>query len=285
MTRKARFSGASTETDKHPATATKRRRTYRVYARPLRQPRNTGAKPSSYISEQQALNLVEAVSHASVIDYPINWPVTIHLEKGGLQNKPQQALSDFLKSAGKWLGYRGVPLVCVWMLEDAGSIEGKGLHAHILLHIPYGLERAFAKKAPDWLRQAGINPDLSDERGKVFWLGNKEGKPISGKSRDMDKATTHDRQMLLNATIDTLRYHMKGIEPTATPKIMTPLKANCDKPARSTVAEIMKIRPVYQGIIHGKRVGTSENIGPTLRKRWAEQQAQTTQPIELARAA
>jgi hypothetical protein len=123
-----------------------------------RQAPNTRHRWTDHVDGEKAIELVEAARHALIINRPLNLFVTIHFEKAELSPawRAQDAVGEWLKRAGQWLGLRGIPNTFLWVLEHA---VGTGLHAHIMLHCPPEYQKAFKQKTKrSWATKAGMNP-------------------------------------------------------------------------------------------------------------------------------
>lgn len=175
--------------------------------------------------------MIEAVRHAFALQRPLNFLVTIHLDKARVPLRAQEGLWRYLRSVGDWLGYYEEQRYYVWVLENPRG----GLNAHILLHIPQSLWAAFHEIARqrDWLRALGAHP--------IGWKGVINVQQLTG-----SEPTDSIEDKIYN-TGRIVLYLLKGVDETA--------------------AARFGIKRVPQGIVTGKRSGMSETLTPNARRR------------------
>lgn len=188
-------------------------------------------KPSHFLSPYAVRNLTEAADFSYYICKPLNRFISIHCETAGIgMNRVHRFRSSFLKHAGDWLYLSDVPFCHLWVLENPSS---GGLNLHILMHVPPELAAQFARRQRGWLKAAGAKC-----RAKVIlskWIG----------PRDWDCPLPYVR-----AFTGVMLYLLKGASPETCEML--------------SVGEAT-LRHVDQGVVHGKRCGVSETLGPKAR--------------------
>lgn len=213
---------------------------------------NSQTRSSAHLTEAQLIAAVEAAAHARAIGKPLNRFVTIHLERGELPGRAQESIAAFLKPAAAWLRQRGVTLTRIWWLEHA---TGTGLHAHMFLHVPPELSKAFGHQARNrWLKAAGLVPHQGVIRTER----------IGPHGFDITNAPQRQHQSYANQLTGVVRYMGKTIDPNA----ISGLHRHLPKSYRPTLAAALGIKPEYSHPIYGRRISVSENIGPAARKRY-----------------
>lgn len=186
------------------------------------------------LTRAQLSNAANAFQFSEQIGCPLTIPINVNWSTG-IGKTPAQALADqhrFLKLAGQWLTYHGIPQAWMWAME----YPGYRLHSHLNLHLPDdpALYRAFHAKAFSW---------VPAEAELMF----------SGGGKFMDHL--EDRQ-------NRARYVLKGIGPDAT--IRMP-----DRTQRS-IAELLDLSDLIkrrgdQGELACKRFGVSRSIDKAAR--------------------
>lgn len=225
---------------------------------PDRPARNHRTRSTKFLSEAHALNAIEGCAFAEKIGQPLNHAAAIHLDKGEATGRAQDIVGHYLRLAGQWLADRGAPATYIWLLEHSTKDHEKGLHVHLLFHVPLGLGDKFRELAKDgWARQAGINP----KRGVV------DIRPIGGRRQRYyypEHAVTPDARDRRMASIKgKLRYVLKGLDPTKPARI---IGVDGTTPAST----LLKVRTKANAIIYGRRISLSRNIGATARQRWRD---------------
>lgn len=226
-------------------------------------------RSTSYQSETQIIGALGAAVHARTIGRPLNRFVTIHLERGELPGRAQDAVGAYLKTAAKWLRSRGIAPTYLWWLEHA---VGTGLHVHMLMHVPADLRDTFNIKARHaWLKAAGLVPHagvIRTERIEPRGIGT------SG-------PTKRQQESYQNQLQGVLRYMGKSIDPDA----KSSLHGHLPLAERPTAAAVLGIKPEYCHPIYGRRISVSENIGPAARKRFAAERQRDALLGQAARSA
>ena len=121
--------------------------------------RNVRTRWSAFIRPEAATNIILAAGHASKTGRDLNRFVTINFDQGELLGRAQGALGAYLKLGADWLRLRGVEATHVWVLENG---PGKGLHVHILQHVPRELSPHYSALQKGWLRNAGLTPNKAN---------------------------------------------------------------------------------------------------------------------------
>lgn len=185
--------------------------------------RNRADRMSETLTKAQCGKLVAAARFSQTIGLPFNRHWTIHSEKAGIQpHDGQRFVGRVLKSAGTAARRHGGQLAAVWVRENG---EGKGEHAHILMHMPRGMK--LANRTRRWVVAAGgtYQPRVSRVRSIGGLLSSSELK---------------DERYLLNAD-NVLAYLLKHGDESAMEALGLPLWGQ-------------------RGLIMGKRCGCTQNI-------------------------
>jgi len=189
-------------------------------------------KPSSFITQRQAENLIEGLRFARDVGTPLNAHLTIHWGGTLAGDDPDGKLFAKIRNLlGKRLRRRGAKcgLVAIWVLERQRSPHTDGfsetVHGHLLFYLPskYGRE--------PWLSQINqVIEQLVDFVGKGIY---------------------RDRTFDLNfpSRPDGL-YLLKGGTSSVQESYNVP-KRFCTRHG--------------EGLIEAKRCGTTQNIGPNAR--------------------
>lgn len=106
-----------------------------------------------YLTSNQIANSANAFAFTEETNCPLTIPININWPLG---TSPEQAIYHqhrFLKLAGQWLDYHGIPKAWMWAME----YPEYRLHSHINLHLPNDadLYAAFRKKAKTWAPDGG----------------------------------------------------------------------------------------------------------------------------------
>lgn len=102
------------------------------------------AKP--YLLAEHATRMFRHTEKAYAAGVPLNRFVTMHLHTTNLH--PQKFIGKLMEHTRKWLKQRNLPCAYLWVLEN-GMV--KGVHVHILLHVPAGHWIAYKKAMKKWL--------------------------------------------------------------------------------------------------------------------------------------
>jgi hypothetical protein len=183
------------------------------------------AKPTMQIHLNAAENIIQAIGFSNQIGLPLNRFLTISWEHAQAVGRVHDNQGRFLERYMKWIRYYRSTGAYVWSIEQ-GRVWG--YHSHVLIHVPLKLIGSFKKSVPNW-----INGDV-DQSGHA-------------KTFDIQKINAGYGIAQLNPLKGITRYLLKA--------------------ANDEVSEILSIRrePQKAGIVVGKRVGTSQNIGRAAR--------------------
>lgn len=204
--------------------------------------RNSAGRTSDFITFEQAVNVIEAAQFALAAGMPFNRHVTIHWEQAGISDEHAGwATGRFLKLAGDWIAKQrsenASTFAWAWVRENdvSGSLHArvKGSHVHILIHLPAGLSIGPMQRR--WLRSI---------TGKPYRRKTVKTSRIGGTIGACHSAPNH-----YGANLESIVGYL--------------LKGTCPKAA----AHMGLKRLELGGLIIGKRVSTSENIGRTARLR------------------
>jgi hypothetical protein len=175
---------------------------------------------------------------------PLTRLVTVHWGALGVADAgATQATGRLLKLLRDALAVRGLPCAFAWVRENDAGNGMKGAHVHILLHIPPAAGPAFLRRLPSWARlAAGGRLERRTGRiiGPAYVRGAVNTRRIGG--------TLAARSDVHAANLaGTLAYVLKGVDDDAAAVLgITQREAG--------------------GLVQGKRVGWSENIGAAARR-------------------
>lgn len=154
---------------------------------------------TTHLTETQVNTLFRAGENAYKLCCPLNRFITIHYDDYADKKRPQKFVTELLAHTRKWLQRRGIPVAYLYTLEN-GNI--KGIHAHILIHIPKGYQVAFRAALSGWL-------PFEAKRPRVI-------------SKDI-QYPSYGALSPLHSIHGTLRYICKGIDPEASFKNIQPI--------------------------------------------------------------
>jgi len=189
---------------------------------------------TTLLATHLAENIWRARLHAEQIGKPLNAFLTIRWENlGGGDGTVQKRNSGMLIRARRWLDRRDQDLAAVWVIER-GPVGS--LHAHNLIHVPRHLLTSFKDMLPRWTGVPALPKDQwpAEQRQKQHVLGyGQDG--IWHFERLYDHGTRVARYMLKGCPY---LWYSHGVQ--------------------------------YhdQGVIQGKRCGSSHNLGATARSRY-----------------
>ncbi|GJL87880.1 MAG: hypothetical protein DHS20C03_15890 [Minwuia thermotolerans] len=107
---------------------------------------------STEIAIAKAEPLILAEAHAASTGRRLNRFVTIAFAANLCPMRTIEALGLYLKAASDWLNTQGVPLVCIWVIENPAH---KDEHVHLLIHLPTELEKRFSELQRGWIARTG----------------------------------------------------------------------------------------------------------------------------------
>ena len=103
---------------------------------------------TTHLTETQVNALFKAGERAYEMGCPLNRFITIHFNDYADKKRPQKFVTDLLAHSRKWLKRRGLPVSYLYTLENGKT---KGIHVHLLIHIPKGYQIAYRKAMRGWL--------------------------------------------------------------------------------------------------------------------------------------
>ena len=101
-----------------------------------------------YLTVKQVNCIYQACETAYEHGTPLNRFFTIHYNDYADLKNPQKFMTDILDRSRKWLKYRGLPVAYVYVIEN-GKI--KGIHGHLLIHIPAPYQTKYKQALKGWL--------------------------------------------------------------------------------------------------------------------------------------
>lgn len=192
-----------------------------------------------HLSIDQLENTWAAFGHALALGLAPTETLDIHFDKGDLLDPHRWArpcLREFLKLARQWIERRGYRTAYIWVLENRGDNEGRGIHAHVMIHVPDILRDRFHQLRRSWATTAGLNM----AKAKVIrWKPLPTVKSAKGK----------------------LQYMSKDMDPTHWP-IFTDITGRVHLDDRQKPSD----QPIY-----GKKCGVSRNIDVKARQAYRAQ--------------
>lgn len=220
---------------------------------------NNRHRATATISLAKAIDIADAVEHASKIGLPLIKFVSIHFGTAGLAEteRAQDAVGKYLKLANQWLGSRGHQFAYVWVMERVTSIRE---HVHIMCSCPQELEREFDEKAHGvWMTKAGMLPRRKAKTGiKIERAG------LRGYRRE----SWAWQESYKRESTDILEYSLKAID-----RDNVPTNDNGDCLVTTSSGKVLVIRPEHEGTIFGRRCSRSKNISAKARRtHWAMSQ-------------
>ena len=193
---------------------------------------NRKGRRSTALRLSEARNIMAAAVFTAEEHRPLNRHTTIHFEKAGIAD-PVAALRCYTKLARDWLRTRGAPFSYIWVRE-AG--EGKGEHAHLLMHVPSDLISSFARREPGWRKRIGAKRAARAFRSTAVGMNYRHG-----------EVGIQFGERYCDALAGIVGYLVKGAEPRAVEAL-----------------QLSRVEP--GGELWGKRTGMSENIGRSARE-------------------
>ena len=103
---------------------------------------------TKHLSKKQVTRLFKAGEKAFNIGCPLNRFITIHYDDYADKKRPQKFVTDYLEHTRKWLKRRGLPVAYLYTLENGKT---KGIHVHLLIHIPNHYYRIYKGDMARWL--------------------------------------------------------------------------------------------------------------------------------------
>lgn len=100
------------------------------------------------LTDKQVETLFKASERAFKLGCPLNRFITIHYDDMADRKRPQKFILNYLEHTRKWLQRRGLPVSYLYIIENG---KRKGIHVHLLIHIPKGHQVAYKKAMRNWL--------------------------------------------------------------------------------------------------------------------------------------
>jgi hypothetical protein len=192
-----------------------------------RQPR-----ASKRISLRQATNIIEAVRFAKSISLPLVAHLTIHWAYTDVGDDLDGKLfAKVGEGLNKWARRHGFPLTCAWARERMSGGQAEVVHCHLLFHL---------------LVEYRTGARLLQVEAAIYRLINRHGR-CEGDKRGHGYWADEVIKLVIHDNPDG-KYLIKGDGPKVWKRF-----------------RLRKEHRRRQGIIHGKRCGTTENIGPAVR--------------------
>ena len=186
---------------------------------------------TKYITVTQATNVIEAVKFAKLIGLPLVAHLTIHWAFTDACDDPDGKLfAKFREGLNKWTRRHGFDLTSVWSRERMSGGQAEVVHCHLLFHLPIEY-----RSGARLLQVEAAIYRLIKRHGRDHW------------AEQVIKLVIHDKSPYPDG-----KYLIKG--------------------GGAKVWKLFRLRKEHrrsQGIIHGKRCGTTENIGRAVRLRWS----------------
>ena len=212
--------------------------------KPTKQPR-----ASKRINMPQASNMMEAVACAKLIDLPLVAHLTIHWAFTDVGDDPDGKLFAKLREGlDKWARRHGFPLTGIWARERMSGGQGEVVHCHLLFHLPV---------------QFRSGKGLREVKAAIYRLINRHGRTDGDECGDGYWADNVIK-LVIHHNPDG-KYLIKGGGPEVWRRF-----------------GVRKKDRRSQGLIHGKRCGTTENIGPAARGRLGSSTASERAPTAIA---
>jgi hypothetical protein len=180
-----------------------------------------------YITLPQATNIIKAVTFAKSICLPLVAHLTIHWAYTDAGDDPDgKRFAKVREGLAKWLRRHGIVLAAVWCIERMSRGQAEVVHCHLLFHLPIEY-----RSGARLLQLEAAIYRLIKRHGRDYWAD------------EVIKLLIHDKLPYPDG-----KYLIKGGGPK--------------------VWKLFRLRRDHrrlQGIIHGKRCGTTENIGRAAR--------------------
>jgi hypothetical protein len=208
-------------------------------------------KKSSTITPDEFRRAFTAVATANLMGWVLNSFVTVSWRLGGISTDALAAdCHDGLLGLMRcWFRDRRRGTACprfaaIWVKEVGRTL---GMHSHLLVHVPHTLRFEFRT----WLVRA-VHKIV--EAPDILSSPERQGGRLVHVSANFDRETRDQWNVF--------RYLMKGLDPEAV-LMFTTDRAH----VRHLAREFGGIDSRPQGVIFGKRVGNSTDIGPSALRR------------------
>ena len=178
--------------------------------------------------------MMEAVAFSKLIDLPLVAHLTIHWAYTEVGDDADGKLFARVREGlDKWAHRNGFPLACIWARERMSGGQAEVEHCHLLFHLPV---------------KCRTGKGLHQVKAAIYRLINKHGRR-EGNKRGHGYWADEVIKLVIHNNPDG-KYLIKGGD--------------------KNVWERFRVRREHrrlQGLIHGKRCGVTENIGPAARRR------------------
>lgn len=218
------------------------------------------------ITVAQAIHLKAAVNFAELIDLPPNTHLTIHWVGTGAGDDPSgETFAKVRDGIARWLRRRGIPLTGIWVREKRSGGQADVEHAHLIFHLPIewldGAKLIHTNGGVEGCAEllqleAALHRIVSHYAGRPDDYAVKLKIPTNGGLRGLYNGRSYDGL-----------YALKGGGPQVW-KLFPRIRKEWRKP---------------QGLIFGKRCGTTQNLGPSARRQHPEAQEYELKLAERAR--
>jgi hypothetical protein len=198
--------------------------------------RNRLGRRSTSLRLSEVRNILAAADFTAKNSLPLNRHTTIHFDAAGIAD-PVASLRRYTKLARDWLRTKGAPFAYIWVRESG---DGKGEHAHLLMHVPAHLIRDFARREPSWRKRIGA------KRARGGFHSTPVGHSYQHADVGIQYGEPYSRYLA-----GIISYLVKGAD-------------------ASSVKALTLSRVEPGGELWGKRTGMSENIGRAARARFAK---------------
>lgn len=176
---------------------------------------------------------------------PFNRHWTVHSERAGIASMDGAGfVGRLIDTVRRYATRHGYQMSALWVREDG---EGKGGHVHILLHLPPSL--SLRTLTVRWVRSAG----------GTYRAGVSHMETIGG---GLNCAATNPEHYGLNMG-EVLAYVLKAADPDTGRRLCLP---KCD----------------IGGMVRGKRIGWTQNIGVAARGSGSRNCANNTRARDMA---
>lgn len=125
--------------------------------------------PNECLTAKEVKRFLDCIHVAYNAGFELNRFMTFHIDPHCNKRKPNQFIIDILEHARKWLKQRGLPVAYLYVLENAPI---KGIHAHVLIHIPSGEQWNFRRALKRWIPFNLIKPYFDTQTIKYPFYGS-----------------------------------------------------------------------------------------------------------------
>ncbi|MCR6631404.1 MAG: hypothetical protein NVV74_15905 [Magnetospirillum sp.] len=215
---------------------------------------NRSDRESDFLTIGQVHELIAATAHAFCIGQPLNLYLSINWGRARIRCSAQEATWKYLKLFEDWLRkkerkHKAKPASPAWVLVQEHP-PPKGENTHILAHCPLEYVEEFMRRKDAWAENPKIGATFQ-ERGRVV-----NAQTVIGSFPE------YDLFRYLENLKRTLGYFLKGLNQLQYPGY--------------------DIKYENQGVILGKRCGTSQLLTANGRAKDARSRARNVHSVRLA---